>query len=516
MSELQPWVAQDGPQLLAIKKHWIEELFFGGAVGGGKSDYLLGDFGQDVPTYGEAWKGIIFRKSYPQLEELIQRAKVMYPAWFGLDVEKCWNKGEHTFTWPNGATLKFRHAEDDDAWMHYQGHQYTWMGFDELPHWANPTFYNQMKTRLRSAAGVPNMRIRSTGNPGGVGHGWIKGYFKIDQYPLGSVLIEGDRQGGPRMFVRSKVTDNKILLREDPRYIQRLQRLGSEALVKMYLEGDWNVIAGAFFTEFSSERHVLQPFEVPRDWMRFRSADWGSSSPFSVGWYAVSDGSVEVPYAGNERGRLLIPRGALVKYREWYGMKEPEDGDEAEYNVGLKLTAEEFCDGIRDRESSIERFSMSVLDPSAFKQDGGPSIAERCAMNGSGKKVDWQRADNARKSGWDMMRARFKGDPRHDNVPMLFFTQLCPHTIRTIPMLQHDRGKAAGAIEDVDTDGEDHAGDETRYACMARPWIRKGIDAPPPVPNFAKLKYRGTSTGVTFDQARDMVRRARLEKEGRL
>jgi hypothetical protein len=524
VTERVPWVAQDGPQLTAIQKHWVEELFFGGAVGGGKSDYLLGDFAQDVPTYGPAWHGILFRKSYPQLEELVMRSKVIYPAWFGLDPLKAWNKGEHMWTWPNGSTLRFRHAEDDDSWMQYQGHQYTWMGFDELPHWSNPTFYQQLKTRLRSAHNIPNKRIRGTGNPGGVGHGWIKAYFKIDRFPLGSVLIPADRQGGSRMFIRSKVTDNRILLENDPKYIDRLSRLGSDALVKMYLEGDWNVIAGAFFAEFSTERHVLMPFEVPKDWLRFRSADWGSSAPFSVGWYAVSEGDVEVPYAGNERGRILIPRGAIVKYREWYGMKQPEEGEESTYNVGLKLTAEEFAQGIRDREESWEKFSMSVMDPSAFKQDGGPSIAERCSVRPYN--ISFQRADNQRKAGWDMMRARLKGDPRHDDVPMLFFTQLCPDSIRTIPMLQHDRGKAAGAIEDVDTESEDHAGDETRYACMARPWTRPGTPAKTVLKtsaDYEKQRWPGNvvisasgGSPTTFNQAVEMSRRRRLEREGKL
>lgn len=505
MRELTPWMAQDGPQLTAIRKHWIEELFFGGAVGGGKSDYLLGDYGQDVAQYGVHWKGILFRKSYPQLEELVARSKIIYPGWFGINPETCWNKGEHIWTWPNGATLKFRHAEDDDSWQNYQGHQYTWMAFDEWPQWSTPFFFQQMKTRVRNGdTPIPNKRIRGTGNPGGVGHGWIKQYFAIDKYPLGSVLIPEDLKGSQRMFVRSKVTDNKILIENDPNYVKRLKGLGSETLVKMYLEGDWNVIAGAFFPEFSIERHVLQPFDIPKNWMRFRSADWGSSSPFSVGWYAVADGSVDVPYAGNERGRIAIPRGSIVKYREWYGAKSDE------VNVGLKLTAEEFADGIRERESKDEKISMSVMDPSAFKQDGGPSIAERCSL----RKVDFQRADNARKAGWDMLRARLKGNL--DGEPMVYFTQSCPDTIRTLPQLQHDRGKAAGSIEDVETDSEDHAGDETRYACMARPWVRQGERVIAKVEDYAKaFKYAGTFN-VTFDQAVAMNRKSRLRREGKL
>ena len=452
--EIVPWRAQAGPQLFAIQKHTVTELFFGGAVGGGKSDFLLGDFAQDVPQYGSNWNGILFRKSYPQLEELVARSKEMYPAWFGFQAKDAWTSGNHTWTFPNGAKLKFRHAEDEDSWMEYQGHAYGWMGYDELPHWQSPNFYNQMKTRLRNGSvAIPNKRIRSTGNPGGVGHGWIKEYWQIDRFPNGGVLIPKDKRGGDRMFVKSKVTDNKILLANDPEYIDRLKSLGNEQLVDMYLAGDWNVIAGAFFPEFKVEKHVIKPFEIPKDWMTFRSMDWGSAKPFCVGWYAVSDGSIPE-----------YPRGALIKYREWYGMKEQE------YNVGLKMTAEEVADGIKDRQRKDEKFQMSVIDPAAFKEDGGPSIAARMGT----KKVHFQKADNARKPGWDMLRARLKGE---DDRPMIYFFENCADTIRTLPMLQHDTGKAAGAFEDVDTHSEDHAGDETRYACMARPWVAKS--APP-------------------------------------
>jgi hypothetical protein len=498
---LRPWRAQVGPQLEAVKKHWVSELFFGGAVGGGKSDYLLGDYGQDVASYGSAWRGILFRKSFPQLEEIVARSKEIFPAWFGLDADKCWTSGNHTWTFPNGATLKFRHAEDDDAWMSYQGHQYSWMGYDELPHWDNPSFYRQMKTRLRSAAGISNMRIRGTGNPGGLGHGWIKDYFAIDRYPMGSVLIPKDKAGGARMFVRSKVTDNKILLANDPEYIDRLAGLGSEALVQMYLAGDWNVIAGAFFPEFSVDRHVLAPFPIPQGWTKCRAMDWGSAAPFSVGWYAVSDGQMFEASINGETKQLWFPRGALIKYREWYGMKPGEN------NVGLKLDTEEVADGIREREKNDGPIDLCVIDPSAMKTDGGPSHAERMGK----RKVHFQKADNNRRAGWDMLRARLKGNG--DGDAMIYFFSTCEHTIRTVPMLQHDRGKAVGAVEDVDSAGEDHAGDETRYMCMARPWVRPGTpvtDAP---------KFSGVIGGgnmITFQDAVKLSRRRRLQREGKL
>lgn len=503
MIEQIPWRAQAGPQLTAIQHHDVPEIFFGGAVGGGKSDYLLGDFGQDVPHYGNAWKGIMFRRSYPQLEELVARSKAIYPQWFGLSIDDCWRSGDHAWTFPNGASLKFRHADDDDAFFNYIGQSYTWIAFDEMPQWNTPWFYMNMKTRLRSGGmRIPNQRIRGTGNPGGVGHEWIKSYFQIDRHPLGSVVIPEDEDGGKRMFVVSKVTDNKILMENDPGYIKRLAGVGSETLVKMYLDGDWNVITGAYYPEFSTNRHVLRPFAIPKGWNRVRSMDWGSSAPFSVGWYAVADGEpvrYEHDHPCARAGFLSLPRGALVKYREWYGAKK-----EKSMWVGLKLTTEEVAKGIKDRQETKEVIDLSVIDPSAFKEDGGPSHAERMAK----KKVHFQRGDNTRIGGWDMLRARLKGDG--DGKPMIYFMANCEHTIRTLPMLQHAKTK----IEDVNTESEDHAADETRYACMARPWARPDV-TPIVEPQYTKLQYGGPvlGQGLSFNQIVAARSRARRMQE---
>lgn len=496
-----PWQAQVGPQLTAIQRHWVPELFFGGAVGGGKSDFMLGDFGQDVPRYGSAWRGIIFRKSYPQLEELVQRALVIYPPWFCISVKDAWRAGTHTFHWPNGAQLKFRHLENDDAWTEYLGHSYTWIGFDELPQWATPMAYNQLKTRLRSATPVPNKRIRGTGNPGGVGHGWIKKYFGIDKRPLGGVVVQPDHlSGNVRMFIRSRVTDNKILMDADPGYVDRLRDLGSETLVRQYLEGDWAVVAGAFFDEFSPNRHVISPFTIPPQWSRIRGFDWGSAKPFCVGWYAVASDDTEVKQPD---GRVVrIPRGALVKYREWYGAKEGRD-----VNVGLKMPADEIADGILAREDKEETasISMSICDPNTFKTDGGPSHAERMGKVG----VHFQPGDNNRKAGWDMLRMRLKGE-RGSSDPMIFFFATCEASIRTLPELQHDRGKKAGS-EDVDTDNEDHAPDEIRYVCMSRPWIRKGSATSQIVfPHGQKVVENKVICTTTFNDLMKAAKQRRL------
>jgi hypothetical protein len=270
-------------------------------------------------------------------------------------------------------------------------------------------------------------------------------------------------------------------------YIGQLKASGSEQLVKAWLEGDWSVIDGAFFDCWSMEKHVIRPFAIPDDWLRFRSADWGSAKPFSVGWWAV----VGDDFRAGERN--VLPRGALVRYREWYGSNGTP-------NVGLKLTAEDVAQGILSREQG-DNIGYGVLDPAAFTADGGPSIAERMAKATDGK-VWFKRADNKRVStlgaigGWDQMRSRLKGDA--DGRPMIYTFSTCMDSIRTIPALQHDENRP----EDVDTDGEDHAGDEWRYACMSRPWIEETMK---PADSLAEL--------VKPKTLNDVLREYELERE---
>jgi hypothetical protein len=434
------WSPQPGPQADAIAADWCPELFFGGARGGGKSDYLLGDFLQDVPKYGGAWRGILFRRTYePELKEILLRSQELYP-----QTGATWHEKDKTWRWPNGAFLRLQYLEREQDASRYQGQQFTWIGWDELTQWPSDVAYRMMFACLRSAAGVATKRVRGAGNPGGPGHQWVKGRF-IDPAPRGFELIND----GPweRIFIPSRVQDNAILMASDPDYAARLQGAGSAELVRAWLEGDWSVVSGAYFPEWSPDRHVVEPFEIPQHWARFRSMDWGSARPFSVGWHAVSDGSDS-----------RFPRGALIRYREWYGMKPGSP------NVGLKLTAEAVAQGIREREP--ERVGMGVADPAIFAEDGGPSIAQR--MAGAG--VLWRRADNKRvpgagaMGGWDAVRARLVGE---DGKPMLYVFSTCRDLIRTLPALQHDTLRP----EDVDTDGEDHAADELRYACMSRPWV---------------------------------------------
>lgn len=432
------WNPNPGPQSSAILAQFVDELFFGGARGGGKSDFLLGDFLQDVHL-GDVWRGIIFRKTYNELEELQIRAKEIYPQ-LGA-VYKTASSGEFSFSncwyFPGGATLKMRYLEHERDADGYQGHQYSWIGFDELTNHATPYGYDKLKACLRPQNGIHG-RIRASGNPGGKGHIWVKARF-IDSAPP-FVPIEDEKTGLTRMFIPSKLSDNPYLS-GSKQYVSLIKSSGSDELVRAWLDGNWDIVAGAFFDCWDSARHVVRPFTIPKDWTRFRSFDWGSAKPFSVGWWAIADGSNH------------LPRGALVRYREWYGCGEKP-------NTGLKLTAEDVAKGVVKRESG-ELIHYGVADPSCWKVDGGASIAQRMLDGG----VRFKQADNSRINGWDQVRQRLVGE---DGIPMMYFFDTCRDTIRTLPALQHDGHNP----EDLDSDMEDHAADDVRYACMSRPFIR--------------------------------------------
>jgi hypothetical protein len=311
--------------------------------------------------------------------------------------------------------------------------------------------------------------FRATCNPGGPGHTWVKARY-IDPGPWRIFRevyrnpFNGEEASLDRQFIPARLTDNPILLGKDPLYIPRLQQAGSAMLVRAWLEGDWNIVEGAFFDNWSN-RNIIRPFVIPTYWTRFKAFDWGYASPFSVGWWAVV--SDDHPH---EAG--VLPRGALVRYREWYGAF-------ATSGAGLRLDVEAVADGIVEREAG-ETIAFGVADPAIFARAGGPSLAERMRLRGA----HFRRGDNTRVgevgalTGWDQLRARIRGNGivGPGQRPMLYVFETCRDFIRTVPVLQHDPHRP----EDLDTRGEDHIADETRYACLSRPMIAR----PPGTPRY--------------------------------
>ena len=437
---------QHGPQ-----HHFLtcpaDIVVYGGARGGGKSFASLGEFWCHAEDWGQHAKGLMVRRTREDLKDTIDTAAQMY----GSAAE--WKDKDKQFRFRNGAVLHMAYLESDNDAMNYQGWSLTRVYVEELTQYASNTGIFRLFATLRTASGA-RCQFRATCNPGGPGHHWVKAWI-IDHGPYRK--ITDPETNLTRVFIPAKIGDNPALLANDPNYVNRLKASGSPALVRAWLDGDWSVIEGAFFPEFDPKKHVIPPFVIPPHWTRFRSMDWGSAVPFSVGWWTV----VQDDYPTKEG--LLLPRGAIVRYREWYGSN-------GFANVGLRLPAEMVAQGVVQRETrrdgTREEIAYGILDPAAFAVVSGPSIGETMARLG----VFFRRADNSRVStpkrmgGWDQLRWRLRGDP--EEGPMIFFFDHCRDIIRTLPMMQHDQHK----LEDLDTEAEDHAVDDTRYACMSRPF----------------------------------------------
>jgi hypothetical protein len=451
------WKPQEGPQT-ALVACPVFEVFYGGARGGGKTEGMLGDWLEHQQTWGKAAIGVFFRRTLPQLSEVIARANELF-----VPLGAKWNEQKKRFTFPNGARLSFRFLERDKDAENYQGHSYTRIYIEEVTNFPSPAPIDKLRATIRSTR-VPqtSLGMRLTGNPGGPGHNWVKARY-IDPAPAGFQILReifknpftGEQVMMERVFIPSKLKDNRLLMQNNPLYLAQLQQSGSKQLVNAWLMGDWSIIDGAFFSEFDAVRHVL-PAEtisrIPPHTTVFRAFDWGYAKPFSCGWYAVADGTWGVSGSAEH-----LPRGSLVKILEWYGCT-------GRPNEGIRLDAGLVGEGIKQRDEDLLRSyglrtRIGYADPSIFARDGGPSIAEMMI-----KHVIWARADNKRINGWQLLRRRLIGV---GGAPLIYFLETCNDTIRTLPVLQHDEKNA----EDLDTDGEDHAADEVRYACTSRPQV---------------------------------------------
>lgn len=473
------WSPQPGPQTSLIACP-IFEVFFGGARGGGKTEGSIGDWLEHSATWGELASGLFVRRKFKQLEDVIKRTKQIFPK-----IGAKYNETRAEWQMPGGGNLRFRYLERDSDAEEYQGHSYTRVYVEEATNFPNPGPIDKLRATVRSAGGAP-AGFRLTGNPGGPGHQWVKHryinpgpwkrvkeVFDFSEYGIGVQELE-------RIFIPSRISDNQLLLQNDPTYLVRLKQSGSAALVQAWLEGNWDIIDGVYFSEWDPAVHVLPAswrFRIPRRALRFMSMDWGYAKPFSIGWYAVSDGS------------WGLPAGALLRYREYYGSN-------GKPNEGVRMETKYIADKIlRLEEIAGEEMDYRICDPAMHQHTRGPSIAEEFSARG----VYFRSGDNKRIPGWTQIRSRLAGD---ELGPRLFVLQDNEHLIRTLPTLQHDEKDA----EDLDSDAEDHAADELRYACMSRPWIQ-GAEDPIPLHQEERDIHK-----MTFNDLLAMTRKQRMDR----
>ncbi len=415
----------EGPQtefLAADEK----DVLYGGAAGGGKSYAMLID-----PLrycHKKAHRALILRRSMPELRELIDKSRELYPQAFPgckfKEVEKVWN-------FPSGAKVEFGFLERDADVYRYQGQAYSWIGFDEITHLPTEFGWNYLASRLRTTDPDIKTYLRCTANPGGVGASWVKKRY-VDSGTPNESRIGSD--GLTRKFIPARLMDNPYLA-NDGVYEQMLMSL-PPVQRKQLLEGNWDVNEGAAFVEFDPEVHIVSPFQIPITWERIKGIDYGYASESACVWGAVDRSD-----------------GTLIIYRELYRKG---------------LTGEDLGRIITDMEME-DPFSVSgVLDTSAWSRTGttGPTVGETLVRQGH----KLRRADKNRIQGKIQIHEYLKVQP--SGRPKLQIFNTCPSLIKELQSIPLDTRNP----EDVDTHAADHAYDALRYLIMSRPRINNPMD----------------------------------------
>lgn len=465
------WAPHEGPQTEFLSRGEFEALY-GGQAGPGKTDCLVA-----APTrfieYSD-YKAILLRRTFPQLQEIIDRCFKRYP-----DIGGVYRSTEHRWYFPSGATIALGHMQHANDKYNYQGKEFNFVGFDELTQFTEDQYLYLFSRARSSNPEIPSM-IRSTTNPGGVGHYWVKERFVTNTSP-GSTYID-QKSGLSRVFIPGRIEDNPTLFLNDPEYLNRLEALPEVEKLRLRY-GVWDAFEGQVFTELSQMVHGVEPFDIPPEWEKFMVMDWGYAKPFSIGWYAIDYD------------------GILYRYREWYGCKE------GQVDTGLKMPAYEVARGILSREKEKIRFRLA--DPSMWhpRPEGrrdearGPTIQEDFASEG----VFLMKADNDRIQGKMQVHKRLQ---LNEEQPSVRIFNNCKHFWRTIPQMRESPNNP----EDVDTDQEDHIYDEFRYTCMARPMKPKKVERIPTGTfaseraKYIRAKQYAVRHGVSIETAYQRVR----------
>ncbi len=446
------WTPQPGPQLRGFTCP-ANFIMFGGNRGGGKSDCLIGRHIKGAELFGDKWAGMIFRRKYKDFAEIRRRWKQLRAE--GLPIEIIGGEQQpNTVRFKYGAEVQMFAVGSLDILDDFIGHQIPEVSIDEATQFP---FFGKMIDKIRgfnrSPSGVPK-GIFCTGNPGGAGHSQVKEFFKLGTaweqrgYAPGAVMREvielPDKSTveETRIFIRSRLEENKYLMRNDPNYVAQLMAIRDPQLRRAWLDGDWDVFIGQAFVLIPG-KHIIPQADPPRDAPIYMTFDWGFGKPFSVGWW----------YA--------LPNGRVVRFNEWYGYSGVPD-------EGLRLADSAVADGILERERSMglpHNRVMRISGPDCFAKrpdprggGQGPSTAEVFAERG----LMLQPGDVSRVLKIRQFRERL--ELADDGFPMLQVMTNCTQFIRTVQELCYDEDNP----EDIDTDMEDHVYDEACHICMHR------------------------------------------------
>lgn len=426
----------------------VFECLFTGTRGPGKTDALLMSFAQFVGRgFGAAWRGILFREEYPQLEDVVAKSQ----RWFNIMFPGAkFNASDYVWEFPTGEKLFFRHGRREEDYWKYHGHEYPWIGFEELTNWRSLAFYEMMHSCCRSSQGGMPRMVRATTNPYGRGHGAVKARFVISDDPRereGRILK--DNYGRERTYVHGDIYENPSLLKNDPDYVKSLEGIKDPNRRKAWLLGRWDINIGAFLEgAWAPERHIVKPFRIEPHWKVWMAMDWGFNAPYSIGWYAKD------------------PEGKTYRFRELYGCAKDDDG-KWRPNVGVKEVPDTVAERILVREQHDARngldISLRLTGPDLFAK-GGAQYGVQLDHGKSFRKHGlnfrpWWAGPGSRRAGAMLVRQVLELDEF-----AVFDT--CEHFIRTVPNLPPSEKDP----DDVsnDKEDEDHCFDELKAALMRR------------------------------------------------
>jgi hypothetical protein len=500
----QIWRPNPGSQALFLSCPYYEVLYEG-TRGPGKSDALLMDYAQHVGVgFGQHWRGIVFREEYKQLEDIIAKSKRWF---FQIFPGAKFNEGDYFWAFPKGERLYFRHIQRRDDYWKYHGHEYPFIGWEELTNWKDNVCYEDMKACCRSShPGMPR-KIRSTANSYGRGHQWVRAYF-IDPAPPGVPIT--NEHGQVRVRIRGIYKENRYLEAADPDYIKNIKANPDPVKRKAWLTASWEIVSGGALEGcWEPTVHCVKPFVIPEAWRKDRAFDWGSYHPFAVGWFAESDGTT-FNYHGQD---CSFPRGSVFLIAEYYGWN-------GNANQGCKMLAVEIARKILEIEKSFPyKVLPGAADDQLWNAENGVCFIDD--FNRAG--VRWIKADKragSRKAGLGKLQTMLKASiarallvkfgksltsllkehihagtihqwlasllPKTgssliiedidgleakgiiDSIlslsesPGLYIFDTCRHWIRTVPALPRDPRD----MDDVDSETEDHMYDMTRYRIM--------------------------------------------------
>lgn len=472
------WAPQPGSQTIALSCP-CDEIIYEGTRGPGKTDAQLMRFRMRVGMgYGAYWRGVIIDAEYKNLDDIVSKSERWFNQ-FDDGAKFLRSRGDYRWVWRTGEELLFRAAKAEKDYWQFHGQEYPFIGWNELTKLPNPKLYDAVLSCNRSSftpekdnPGVPPipLEVFNTTNPFGVGHNWVKRRF-IDPSPAGVPIVSEYDVFNPQTQMREiikKTTvrifgsykENRYL---DPKYVASLESISEENKRRAWLWGDWDIVSGGAFDDVWSDALILPRFKIPASWRLDRSFDWGSTHPFSVGWWAEADGTE----ATLENGSAFCPpRGSLIRIHEWYGSREIGT------NEGLKMSPRDIAAGIIERETALKDggwISTPVRPGPADNQirhspRSDQDTIEKTMAKAGVRWTDSDKSPGSRINGLELVRERMREMAKdYPENPVIGFMEHCRATISLLPTLPRDEKKP----DDVDTNAEDHAYDDIRYEVLA-------------------------------------------------